>query len=138
MSAEQNKALVRGYLEELLNRGDRLAVEKYVGPDGVVFNGKRLSPDQVAQIRTWFLTAFPDFHLTIEDQIAEGDKVVTRVTFRGTHKGEAHGLSATGKRVAYQGIAIDRIVGGKLVEMWHEADTWGMLRQLGAVAKLAE
>src|SRR5262249_59810614 len=71
--------------------------------------------------------AFPDFRLTIEDQIAEGDKVVTRVTFSGTHSGEFRGIAPTGKQVKYSGIAIDRIVDGKVVEMWHVAETLGLV-----------
>jgi predicted ester cyclase len=58
--------------------------------------------------------AFPDFHLTIEDQIAEGNKVITRVTFRGTHRGDYRGIAPTGKQIKYSGIAIDRIVDGKV------------------------
>lgn len=138
MSTEENKAIVRGYMEELLNKGDLSAFGKYAGPQGVIFNGNRIGPEEIAMVQKQVLAAFPDFHITIEDQIAEGDTVVTRVTFHGTHRGEVHGLPPTGKAVKYQGIAIDRIVDGRLVEMWHEADTWGMLRQLGAVAKLAK
>jgi len=78
--------------------------------------------------------AFPDFHLTIEDQIAEGNKVITRVTFRGTHQGDYRGIAPTGKQIKYSGIAIDRIVDGKVVEMWHVADTCGMLQQIGVTA----
>ncbi len=78
--------------------------------------------------------AFPDFHLTTEDQIAEGNKVITRVTFRGTHQGDYRGIAPTGKQIKYSGIAIDRIVDGKVVEMWHVADTCAMLQQIGVTA----
>jgi predicted ester cyclase len=81
-------------------------------------------------------TAFPDLHFTIEDQIAEGDKVVNRVTARGTHLGDFRGIPPTGKQVTVAGITIDRIAGGKLVESWTSWDFLGILQQLGVVPKL--
>lgn len=126
-----NKALVRGYLEEILSRGNLAAADRYFPREGFTLNGTRLGPEQLAMMRQGILAAFPDFRLVIEDQIAEGDKVVTRVTFRGTHLGEYRGVAPTRRQVAYQGIAVDRIAGGKVVEGWHEADNLGLLRQLG-------
>jgi len=136
LSIEENKAIVRGYMEEFLNKGDLSAIDRYLNSDGVNFNGKHLSRSEILFLRQPTLTVFPDLNLTIEDQIAEGDKVVTSVIFHGTQQGEFHGIPPTGKKVAYQGIAIDRIVNGKVKEMWHEADTLGMFRQLGAVPRL--
>ncbi len=126
-----NKALVRGYMEEVLNRGNPGAAARYFPPEGFVLNGTRLVPEQLATMRQRILTAFPDFQVVIEDQVAERDRVVTRVTFRGTHLGEYRGIAPTGRRVAYQGIAVDRIEAGKVVEGWHQADDLGLLRQLG-------
>ena len=77
--------------------------------------------------------AFPDWRHTIEDMIAEGDKVVSRGTFRATHKGEYQGIAATGKEVVDTWIIIHRIAGGKIVEVWEESDELGLLRQLGAI-----
>jgi steroid delta-isomerase-like uncharacterized protein len=128
---EQNKAVVRGYMENVLNKGDLAAFDNYASDD-VLFNNTKGLKQQIPAMFQALRAAFPDVHLTIEDQIAEGDKVATRVTFHGTHEGEWRGVPPTGKQVAYQGIAIDRIVNGKVVEMWHEADTSGMLRQIGA------
>src|SRR3954468_11077490 len=82
---------------------------------------------------TSMMRAFPDYHLSIEEQIAEADKVVTRYTARGTRQGELMDLSPTGKEVSVTGIAIDRVSGGNIVEHWSEADTLGMMQQLGAV-----
>jgi predicted ester cyclase len=79
------------------------------------------------------MKAFPDYHVTIEDQIAVADKVVTRYTARGTQQGELMGISPTGKEGSVTGIDIDRVSGGKIVEHWSEADTLGMMQQLGAV-----
>ncbi len=126
-----NKAIVRGYMEDILNKGDLTAADRYFPRDGFVLNGRRIPIEHLGAMRQSLLSRFPDFHLTIEDQIAEGDKVVTRVTFHGTHLGTLRGAAPTGTRVTYTGIAIDRIVDGKVVEGWHEADEVAMLRQLG-------
>jgi predicted ester cyclase len=126
-----NKALVRGYMEEILARGNLAETGRYFPADGFVLNGIRLDSTRLAAMRRGMLGAFPDFRIVIEDQVAEGDRVVTRVTFRGTHLGEYRGITPTGKPVAYQGIALDRIAGGKVVEGWHQADNLGLLRQLG-------
>jgi predicted ester cyclase len=82
--------------------------------------------------RTWM--AFPDFHVTIEDQIAEADKVVTRWTARGTHNGELRGPPPFGKRVILNGISIARLVGGQIVETWAEVDSLRMFQQLLAAS----
>jgi steroid delta-isomerase-like uncharacterized protein len=131
MKLEQNKALVRGYMaNEVLSRGDLAALHRYFSED-VVFNGSRDVQQHLVRMRA-LRSAFPDLRATIEDQIAEGDKVVTRVTFRGTHRGEFGGIAPTGKPVEYSGIAIDRIADGRIVEMWHLANAPALLRQIGA------
>lgn len=129
---DANKALVRRYMEEMLNRGEFGAVARVFPDSGFVLNGQLLRPTDVEGMRAQLLERFPDFHLVIEEQIAEGDKVVTRVTFHGTHRGEYRGIPATGRSVSYGGVAIDRIQDGKVVEGWHQADDWALLRQLGA------
>jgi predicted ester cyclase len=131
MKPEHNKAIVRGYMSEVVNKGNLAAFDGYFSPDVVMNNSKDLKR-QLAGIQS-LRSAFPDFQLVIEDQIAEGDKVVTRVTFQGTHRGEYRGAAPTGKQVRYSGIAIDRIVDGKVVEMWHVADTLSLLQQIGAI-----
>lgn len=132
MTLEQNKAIVRGYLIDIVNKGDMGAFDRYFSAD-VVFNDTKGLQHQLARIRA-IRSAFPDHHLTIEDQIAEGDRVVTRVTFQGTHQGEFSGAAPTGKEVRYSGIAIDRIANGKIVEMWHLANIPGLLQQIGATS----
>ena len=77
--------------------------------------------------------AFPDLHETVEDIFAEGDKVVTRFTMRGTHQGELMGIPPTGKQVTMTGMTIHRIVSGKIVEDWVVADFLGMMQQLGTI-----
>ncbi len=81
-------------------------------------------------------SAFSDLNMTIEEQIAEGDKVVSRYTWRGTHRGEFFGVPAIGKQVAVPGIAIDRIVEGKSVEGWGLMNLLSMLTQLGVISPL--
>lgn len=80
-----------------------------------------------------YRSAFPDTKMTIDLQIAEGDKVTTRWTAHGTHKGELMGIPATGKQVTITGVGIDRIAGGRIVETWGEFDLMGMMQQLGVV-----
>ena len=79
------------------------------------------------------LSAFPDYHSTVEDQIAEGDEVVTRFSSQGTHQGEFLGIAPTGNRVRVTGIDIARVEEGKIVESWSEADMLGMMTQLGVI-----
>ena len=81
----------------------------------------------------WSHSAFPDLRVTIEDQVAEGGKVATRWTVRGTHQGEMMGAAPTGNQVTFTGTQTDYIWGGKMVESWSNWDTLGMLQQIGAV-----
>ena len=126
---EQNKAVVRGYMEEILNNSHWDEWDRFFG-EAVVFNEMPISRDWIRNLSSSLRGAFPDLRLTIEDQIAEGDKVVTRVTFHGTHLGEFAGIAGTGNEVSYSGIAVDRIEDGKVVEMWHWSDSSSLMRQL--------
>jgi predicted ester cyclase len=128
MSLDANKALVRRYFEELANAGRCDVAVELLTPEAVI---------SVQQLITMLHTAFPDFRVTIEDQIAEGDKVVTRFTARGTHQGVWHSplgpIEPTGKQFDHEGIRIFRIANGQLVETWGGADTLRQLQQLGIV-----
>ena len=134
--SEQNKAQVRRVIEEVYNRGDLAAVDELAVSDLVIhaasgdIRGREGAKAYVAALRA----GFPDLHLTVEDQIAEGDMVVTRWTARGTHRGEFQGLPPTGKAVRVAGTDIDRIVEGRTVECWAHVDELGLMQQLGAVA----
>lgn len=128
-SAEENKAIVCGYMAEILTRGNLEAADRYFS-EQVAINGGPPSKAGIAALFRLFRTAFPDLHVLIEDQISIGDKVVTRVTFQGTHLGYLWDIPPTGRQVAFTGIAFDRIAGGKVVEMWHEADFLGLREQL--------
>ena len=85
------------------------------------------------ELFTMLRTVFPDLRITVEDIVAEGDKVVSRGTFSGTHKGEFMGIAPTGKQITVGLIEIVRIVAGKMVEHWNVVDNLGMMRQLGVV-----
>ncbi|MGH2986921.1 MAG: ester cyclase [Solirubrobacterales bacterium] len=127
----------RTLIEEVWNRGNLALVDKLVSPD---FRGHSSSPETdtrgtegYRQYYAALRTAFPDIHFTIEDQIAEGDKVVTRWTARGTHRGEYAGVPATGREGVIAGVTTDRIADGRSVECWTNLDELGMLRQLGVI-----
>ena len=134
MSTEENKALVRRFCEECYNKGDLDVFDEIVDPEWV-----NHSPDGTTMHRDDFREMvgsrelFPDMKITIEDMIAEGDKVVVRRTTTGTHKGEFMGIAATGKQVTTSGIVVQRYAAGKLAESWTNNDDLGMLRQLGAL-----
>lgn len=137
MSIEENKAIIRRYYEELWNPWDLDVADELIAPD-MAFRG---SLSVTVQGRTGFKqyvnlvrTAFPDFHNTIEELIAEGDRVVARLTYRGTHRGQLFNIAPTGRSVTYQGIAIFRIAGGQIVDGWVMGDTLGLMRQLGAIS----
>jgi steroid delta-isomerase-like uncharacterized protein len=137
VSAEENKALVHRSFEEVFNQGNLDAVEEIFAPDYVLHDPT--SPEEIRgtegmrQYVSMYRSAFPDLQQTIEDQIAEGEKVATRLTGRGTHQGELIGIPPTGNRVEVLGIVINRISGGKIAESWATYDALGMMQQIGAV-----
>ena len=137
MSTEQNKALSRRLMEEVFNRGNISLVDELFAPDFV--EHEELPPgippgrEAVKQFSTIFRSAFPDLKVTIDDIIAEGDKVVVRGTWSGTHKGEFMGIPPTGKSVSFEVIDTVRIAGGKFVEHWGLMDNMSMMQQLGVI-----
>ena len=134
MSTEDNKANVRrGF--DALNERDWAAFEALCAPDIVLHNASMTIQGYPAykQFITMYFTAFPDLHITIEDMIAEGDTVVVRTTFHGTHKGDLMGIPPTGKQATTTGMSIFRVANGKAVEQWSNYDDLGLLQQLGVV-----
>ena len=132
--SEENKALARRYVEEAINKGNLAVIDELTAADYVEhspFPGQAPGIEGEKQLISMLRAAFPDLHSTIEDLIAEGDKVVLRATARGTHKGEFMGIPPTGKQVTVTEIHIIRFVGGKGVEHWGEVDMMGMMQQLG-------
>jgi steroid delta-isomerase-like uncharacterized protein len=136
VSAEENKAIIQS-VEEALNRGDWDAVDRLFAASYVDHDPSRAGlppgPEGVKQAWSMFRAAFPDLQVTIEDMIAEGDKVAVRGVVRGTHQGELMGIPPTGKQVTATLIDVNRIESGKLVERWAEQDNLGMMQQLGVI-----
>ena len=133
---EENKAIARRFLDELWNRSnfglvDQLLASDYDGHSSTVIRGPEGAMEFVPRLRN----AFPDFQFSILDQIAEGDKVATRWTIRGTHEGEFQGIPSSGKQIEMTGITIFRIANGKLIEGWTNEDVLGMLQQLDAAPR---
>jgi steroid delta-isomerase-like uncharacterized protein len=139
MTLETNKALARRAIDEVWSKGNVA-----VAPDiyASTFVSHQHSHPHVRDVRgvsalvefvREFRDAFPDFHDTVDDQVAEGDKVVTRFTSTGTHRGALMGFEPTNKRASWMGIVIDRIEEGKIVEEWVSWDLFGMMQQLGGI-----
>ncbi len=137
MMSEENKEKVRRFVEEVFNEGnlgvaDELFASDYVLHDPTTPEEVR-GPEGIKQFVQMYRSAFPDGHITVEDQIAEGDKVVTRFRGRGTHQGELMGIPPSGNQVEVPGITISRMSGGKIAEDWTNYDTLGLMQQIGAV-----
>jgi steroid delta-isomerase-like uncharacterized protein len=134
MSTEENKALLRRTYEAV-NQGDLTAFFEQFAPDFVLHNGTMTirGLEAFKQIEAMLLTALPDIHYTVEDLIAEGDKVAVRLTVTGTHRGVLLGVPPTGIPTTVTESAMSRIVGGKIAEHWSNTDMLGLLQQLGAI-----
>lgn len=141
MSSEQNKAIVRRGYEEAWNKGNLAVIDEILASDSVGYDPVNpepiRGPEGLKQTISMYRDAFPDLSFTIVDQVAEGDKVATRWTSRGTHKGDLFGTAATGKQTTVRGMEISRLAGGKVVETHVSWDTLGLLQQLGTVPQLA-
>jgi len=148
MSTEDNKAIVRRFFEDVHNQGNVAAVDELLAPnillhfdspsDVPVSAEMQLSLEEIKQVFSQLRTTFPDYHFTVEFQVAEGDLVVTRGTARGTHQGKYwdstwQDIPPTAKQVTWTETAIDRIVEGKIVENWINEDALGRLQQIGAL-----
>ncbi|MGA7668817.1 MAG: ester cyclase [Nitrolancea sp.] len=138
--SEQNKALIRRGVDQIWNKGHFAVADELVADDFVVhattLTGEIAGREGITQYFGALRAAFPDLTFTIEDHIAEGNRVVTRWTARGTHRGEFQGMPATGKSVCVSGIDVDRIADGKIAECWMNLDELGLLHQLGAIPAL--
>jgi steroid delta-isomerase-like uncharacterized protein len=135
MSTEQNKALVQNF-EELIKSRTLESALTLLSPNFVDHTPSVGLPSGIEGVRAFFtmqFAAFPDAHSTSLDMIAEGDKVVHRMSSEGTHQGEFLGIPPSGKRVTMTYIDIWRIADGKLAEHWVEADMMGMMQQIGLI-----
>ncbi|MFD2090992.1 ester cyclase [Blastococcus deserti] len=135
MSVQENKALYRRWFEDVVSRRDAALAGQLLGPEyRLHFPGMPgpVDRDGHMELLHAFWTAFPDWQETVDDVVAEGDRVVIRVTGRGTHEGPFQGLPPTGRHVTATGVGIARMEGGRIAETWAEYDALGLLQQLGA------
>ena len=138
MLADENKAIVRRFIDEAFNGRNIVILDELLTPES--FNHEAYHPDWqrggdgYRRTFEWLLAAFPDFRHDIEDIVAEGDMVAARVTMTGTHEGEFVGIPATNRRFSVQQIHWFRLADGKLVERWAVRDDMGMMHQLGVIA----
>lgn len=134
---ESNVAVVRRFFDEVINQGRLDVVDEIFAPEYVNHNthpGQTPGPDGVRTLVTNVRTAFPDIQETVDDTVAAGDKVALRLTMRGTHTGRPfRGVEPSGKRVEVTGMAIVRVVDGKIPDGWFFFDRLAMYTQLGAV-----
>ena len=135
MSAEENKALVRRFVEEFWNEGKTAAADELMAIDAAIHmpTGEVVNLDGFKSFAGTFRGSFPDWHSTVEELIAEGDRVAERWTGRGTHRGELQGIPPTGKRVEVPGSVFYRIVDGKIVEFRGQLDMMSLMQQLGVI-----
>ncbi len=136
MSTIQTKSAFRRSCEEGFNQGNLAIVDEMNTPDHMThtpFTPDRNGNEALKDLITMFRTAFPDLHLTVEDEITQGEKYAAHWTMRGTHEGPFLGAPATGKQVSIQGIIFARCVNGRIAEDWTLVDQLGMMQQLGLV-----
>ncbi len=134
-----NKATVRRF-DDVVSTGDAEVISKtideLVAPDVLIHMPlpiQATGAQALKQVWAMLLRGLPDLHVAIEDLIAEGDKVVSRNTVTGTHRGEYRGVPPTGKSITYNEIFIFRFAGGRIVEMWGVVDVFSQMRQLGVI-----
>jgi steroid delta-isomerase-like uncharacterized protein len=135
MSVEENKALVRRFVEEFWNEGNMATADELMAVDAEIHmpTGEVVNLDGLKSFASTFRGSFPDWHSTFEELIAEGDRVAERWTGRGSHRGELQGIPPTGKRVEVPGSVFYRIVGGKIVEFRGQLDMMSLMQQLGVI-----
>jgi steroid delta-isomerase-like uncharacterized protein len=136
MSVGEYKELIRNEFKRWELEGDETLIDECYAPDCVWHGpgGQEIrGHDEMKQLMVVLGTAFPDKRYTINDLIAEGDKVVARWTLQATHKGDYMGIPATNKQVTITGTYVIRIADGKQIEWWLEADFLGLMQQLGVI-----
>ena len=136
MGLAENKAVIGKFVEEVLNQGRLERADELVALDFVELDplpGQQPGREGLKQVIAAFRTAFPDIDWVIEEMVAEGDKVFSRFTWNGTHRGEFFGVPATGKQITVKGAVIDRVLNGQMVDSRILMDGLGMMTQLGVV-----
>jgi steroid delta-isomerase-like uncharacterized protein len=137
MSVEENKAIVRRYIEIGWRKGDMDVVTESVAPNYLRHQPNMMMPVETGKALTTLIGAYragvPDLHIEIEHLVAEGDWVVTRVRCTGTHTGDLAGIPPSGRRVDFTASDIFKMAGGRILESWHNVDDYGLLQQVGAL-----
>ena len=131
----RDKAVVRRFYE-VFRAGDMSILEEVLSSNFVDHNpfaGLPPGPEGLRQVIGTLRAAFPDSGISVEDMLAEGDKVAVRAEMTGTHRGEFMGIPATGNKIAVTGISIYKVAGGKITDHWEQMDAMGMMQQLGAM-----
>jgi predicted ester cyclase len=135
--SEENKAVMRRIYEEFWNEGNFEALDEIVSPDYVLHvptpPGVPSGREGLQWVIQMYRAAFPDIHVQVEDQLAEGDKVLTRITIRGTHQGQLMHIPPTNKEVTFTAMVVTRFKDGQNVEGWAELDRFGLMQQLGVM-----
>jgi steroid delta-isomerase-like uncharacterized protein len=134
--SESNKQAIRAFIEDVLNRGDFDRANDLVHEDFVELDplpGQQQGREGLKAVIAQMRSAFPDMHWVVSETVAEGEKVVSRFTWTGTHRDTFLGIPGTGKHVEVKGVVIDRLESGKMADSRILMDTLGLLQQLGVV-----
>jgi steroid delta-isomerase-like uncharacterized protein len=135
MKPSQNTKIVLDLLEAAWNRGDTSAIDRAVAENHIEHepDGDEIGPDHLTETVRAYRAAFPDLHMSVDDQIADGDRVVIRWTATGTHRAELNGIPATGHTAKVSGVFIHKLADGLITESWSMFDQLGLLGQLGVL-----
>ena len=139
MSTEENKTCSRRVFEEVWNQGKLDEIYQIFATDFILHEpggGEIRGPEGYKKFVNMYRTAYPDIHFAVQDQIAQGDKVVNRLTLTATHTGNLMGIPPTGRKISITGMTFCRYGGGKMLEAWANSDTFGMLQQLGVIPSM--
>jgi steroid delta-isomerase-like uncharacterized protein len=138
MSTEENKALVRRLYAEVMGKGNMTIADALLSPEYIEhLPVPTPGREGLKQLVTMVLSAFPDIHPTVEDAVAEANRVAVRIVARGTHQQAFMGIPPSGKAVEWREMHIYRVVGGKIVEHWGEIDQLALLQQIGALPSMS-
>lgn len=133
MLTDDNKALVQRFFDEVINQRNLAVLDQFISPNAVNHTVPAGLPQGVSQFLGLHLNAFPDVKATVQELLADGDKVVALVSYRGTQQGTFRAISPTNKQITVMGINIFRIANGKMVEHWGLTDRLSALQQMGVV-----
>lgn len=136
--SEANKELIRRMEDAIFNQRNLDAIDEFIAPNYVLRRAPEGTPtgrDAVRGSMAAYLAGFSDLHVEVDELIGEGDKVVARLTYSGTHDGDLFGIPATQRRVSVRQFAVYRIAGGRVVEEWEISDQLGLMQQLGVIAE---